>query len=86
MKFRIALWAMSGFLVAGGWAAYFFFASKNQPIQPIVSSLARITCPISIFALRHPVSLYSVVAANIDTYTLIGLAIELLRRQFVRAK
>ena len=86
MKFRIALWAIAGFLVAGGWAAYFFLASKDQPIQPIVSSFARFTCPIAIFGSHHPISFYSVVAANIATYALIGLAIELLRRQFVRAK
>ena len=86
MKLRIALWATAGFLIASGWAAYFFLASKDQPIQPIVSSFARFTCPIAIFASHHPVSLYSVIAANIVTYAIIGLAIELLRRQFVRAK
>jgi hypothetical protein len=29
MKYRIAIWAAAGFLVASGWAAYFFVASKD---------------------------------------------------------
>jgi hypothetical protein len=37
IKYRVAMWAAAGFLVASGWAAYFLVASKNHPIEPIVS-------------------------------------------------
>ena len=43
MKFRIAVWAIAGFLVASGWAVYFLLASKDRPIEPILSTLARLT-------------------------------------------
>src|SRR5271154_294287 len=81
MKFRIAIWAAAGFLVASGWAVYFFMANKDLPIAPLVSTLVRITCPIAIVGLHYPVSIYSALAANIATYVLVGLAVETLRRQ-----
>jgi hypothetical protein len=43
MKCRIAMWAAAGFLVASGWAVYFLAASKDHPIEPIVSTLDCIT-------------------------------------------
>ena len=46
MKYRIAIWAAAGFLVASGWAAYFFVAGKDHPIETIVSTLVRLTCPL----------------------------------------
>lgn len=81
MKYRIAMWAAAGFLVAGGWAVYFFVANKDVPIEPMVSALVRVTCPIAIVGAHHPVSLYSALAANVATYALVGLAVETLRRQ-----
>jgi len=33
VKYRIALWAAVGFLVASGWAAYFLVASKDHPLN-----------------------------------------------------
>jgi hypothetical protein len=81
MKFRIAKWAAAGFLVAGGWAVYFFVTSKDHPIAPIVSSLVRLTCPVAIVGSHYPVSLYSALAANVATYALVGLVVESLRRQ-----
>ena len=39
MKYRVAIWAVAGFLVASGWAVYFLVASKNLPIEPMVSTL-----------------------------------------------
>jgi len=81
MKNRIAIWAAVGFLVAGGWAVYFLVASKDRPIEPIVSALARLTCPIAIVGSHYPVSLYSALAANVATYALVGLVVEILRRQ-----
>ncbi|MFI5095793.1 MAG: hypothetical protein ACHQIK_20390 [Candidatus Acidiferrales bacterium] len=81
MKYRIAMWAAAGFLVASGWAVYFLVASKDHPIAPIVSILARLTCPVSIVGSHYPISLYAVLAANVATYALVGLVVEMLRRQ-----
>jgi tellurite resistance protein TehA-like permease len=81
MKHRIAIWAATGFLVASGWAAYFFVASKDHAIEPIVSALVRLTCPIAIVGSHYPVSLYSALAANVVTYAVVGLVVETLRRQ-----
>jgi hypothetical protein len=81
MKYRIAIWAAAGFLVASGWAFYFFMKNKDLPTAPLVSTLVRLTCPIAIVGSHYPVSLYSALAANIATYALFGLVVETLRRQ-----
>ena len=81
-KYRIAMWAAAGFLVASRWAVYFFVARKDRLIEPIVSTLARLTCPIAIVGSHHPVSLYAALVANVATYALVGLVVETLRRQF----
>jgi hypothetical protein len=81
MKYRIAIWAAAGFLVASGWAVYFLVASKDRLVEPIVPTLARLTCPIAIVGSHHPVSVYSALAANVATYALVGLAVEIVRRQ-----
>jgi hypothetical protein len=82
VKYRIAVWATAGFLVASAWAIYFLVASKGQLTQPIVSTLIQLTCPIAIVGAHYPVSLYSTLLANVVTYALIGLVVETLRRQF----
>jgi hypothetical protein len=82
MKYRIAIWAAAGFLVASGWAVYFLVANKDLPIGPMVFALIRLSCPIAIVGSHYPVSLYSAVAANVATYALVGLVVETLRRQF----
>jgi hypothetical protein len=79
MKLRIAIWAAAGFLVAIGWTAYFIERNKDLAIEPIVSTLIRVSCPISIFGSHHPVSQYAALAANVATYAVVGLAIEALR-------
>jgi hypothetical protein len=81
VKYRVAIWAAAGFLVASGWAVYFLVASKNLPIEPIVSTLVRLTCPIAIVGSHYPVSLYLALAANVATYALVGFVVETLRRQ-----
>ena len=45
MKYRIAIWAAAGFLVASGWAVYFFMKDKDLPIAPLVSTLVRANLP-----------------------------------------
>jgi len=81
VKYRIAMWAAAGFLVASGWALYFLMASKDHPIEPIVSTLARLTCPVAIVGSHYPVSIYSALVANVAIYVLVGLLVETLRRQ-----
>jgi hypothetical protein len=81
MKYRIAIWAAAGFLVAGGWAVYFFLANNDLPIEPLVSTLVRLTCPIAIVGAHYPVSIYSALLANVATYALVGLVVETLRRR-----
>ncbi|MGB7282632.1 MAG: hypothetical protein WBE13_10250 [Candidatus Acidiferrum sp.] len=85
MKYRVAIWAAAGFLVASGWAVYFFLANKDLPMVPLVSTLVRVTCPIAIVGAHYPVSIYSALAANVATYALIGLVVEMLRRQLNRS-
>ncbi|MGC2181896.1 MAG: hypothetical protein WA637_01290 [Terriglobales bacterium] len=84
MKFRIAMWASVGFLVAVGWALY-AFASAPPALtsgDPIVS-LVELTCPV-VFASIHfhfPLGLYWSLVANAATYGLIGLMVETVRQQ-----
>ena len=80
MKYRIAIWATAGFLVASGWAVYFFLKDKDVPIQPFVSGILRLSCPIAIVGMHYPVSIYSSLAANVATYAMLGLLVETLRR------
>ena len=78
MKYRIAMWAAAGFLVASGWAVYFLVASKEHAIEPMVSTLVRLTCPVAIVGSHYPVSLFSALIANVATYALVGLVVETL--------
>jgi hypothetical protein len=87
MKYRIAIWAGVGLLVAGGWALYALAGappalSIGDPLLPLV----RLTCPIAILGSSHPISLYSVLLANTATYALAGLIIETLRHRLHPAK
>ncbi len=84
-KYRIAIGALAGFLVASGWSVYFFMANKDLPISPLLSALVRLTCPIAIIGSHYPVSIYSALAANIATYALVGLLVETLRRSLIRS-
>jgi hypothetical protein len=80
MKYRIAIWAGAGFLVAACWALYVLatFPNANERMQSIWI-LAAVTCPITLVS-HFPVSLYQVLAANTATYALFGLIGETLRR------
>jgi hypothetical protein len=85
MKNRIAIWAGVGFLVAGCWAVYFAIASKDNPISPIVNTLARITCPIAAAGAHFPISVYWVLIVNAATYALVGVIVETLRQKLRQA-
>ena len=86
MKYRIAMWASAGFLVASGWAVYFASRNKDNLIEPMVYTLARLTQPIVLLLEHSAVSLYWVLVANTVTYALLGLLVETLRRQFNHSK
>ena len=86
MKYRITISAAAGFLVASGWAVYFSLRNKDLPIGPLVPTLVRLTCPIAIVGAHYPVSIYSALAANVATYSLVGLAVEILRRRLNHSK
>jgi hypothetical protein len=87
MRFRIAMWASAGFLVAGFWALFAIatFPSTNERIRP-VWTLVSLTCPVAIAGRHYPISLYEVLTANAVTYALVGLIVEALRHQLHLAK
>jgi hypothetical protein len=80
MKQRIVLWGFAGIIVAACWA----LLSLAIPIssQPILLSLARLTCPIVNvgFLFHFGIKWYWVLLANLPVYTLIGLMVEGLRQ------
>ncbi|MGH9781177.1 MAG: hypothetical protein ACRD33_05100 [Candidatus Acidiferrales bacterium] len=86
MKYRIAMCASAGFLVAGFWALYFARANKGNPMTPIVYNLVLLTQPIVILVHHFAVSFYWILLANAVTYALVGLIVETLRRQLNPAK
>ena len=88
MKYRIAMWASAGFLIAVCWALYAF--STTPPAMtsrnPILA-LVELTCPV-VFASIHfnfALGLYSSLLANSATYGLIGLMVETLRQHLRHA-
>jgi hypothetical protein len=85
MRFRIALWAGLGALVAIGWAVYSFSANPSPitPAKPIVWTLALLTQPIALASVhyRFGVTVNWVILANALTYGLIGLLAEAMRRK-----
>ena len=85
MKYRIAMWAIAGFLVAGFWALFAIatFPSTNERIRDVWTFVC-VTCPIAI-AHRHPISLYETLVANAVTYALVGLVVETLRKRLHHA-
>jgi hypothetical protein len=86
MKYRIAIWASAGFLVAGCWALYWLaYPSANERMRD-VWTLVTLTCPVAIAGMHHPISLYESLVANAATYALVGLIFEGLRRQLSHLK
>jgi hypothetical protein len=85
MKFRIAIWASLGFLIAIGWALYSLPGNPSPltPTKPIVWNLALLTQPIALASVhyRFGVSVNWVILANTLTYALIGVIAETMRRR-----
>src|SRR5438876_12343907 len=84
VRLRIALWASAGFLVASSWARYFAIADKDNPIEPMVSILARVTQPVTALGsyFHFPIGVRSALLANATTYALVGLIVETIRRHY----
>ncbi len=77
MKYRIAMWAGAGFLVAGCWVLYAFAtAPHTNEWMRNVWALATVTCPAMLVGTHFPLSLYWVLAANAAMYALVGLIVE----------
>ncbi len=89
MKYRVLIWAGSGFLVAGFWALY-FFPTARVPVATVepMWTLARLTCPVvfASFYFHFPVGVFNALLANAATYALAGLIVETLRRHPEEAK
>jgi hypothetical protein len=76
MKYRIGAWASAGVIVAAFWAFYLF--PNALSLNPIVLTLAKVTCPI--VYLHTSIHFYWVVLANAATYALVGMTVEMLRK------
>ena len=87
MKYRIAIWAGAGFIVAALWALFAIatFPSTSERMRD-VSTLISLTCPIAIVGRHYTISLWEALAANTATYALAGFIVETLRRQLHHAK
>jgi len=90
MKFRIAIWAGVGLLVAVGWAVYSSsaFPSPITRAEPVVWNLALLTQPIVLasFRFHFGIGVYWVFLANTVTYGLIGLIAETVRQKLHHAQ
>jgi hypothetical protein len=86
MKYRISMWAIVGFLVAGVWAlvAAGTFPSTSERMRD-VWTLVCITCPIAIAGMHRAISLYESLVANAVTYGFVGLIVETLRKRLYHA-
>lgn len=84
--FRIAMWAIAGFLVSVCWGVYFTYADKAEPIPSLVYTLALLSQPFAgVIAAFYPdltVGLRVIVVANAVTYALFGFIVEAVRQHY----
>jgi len=87
MRYRIAMWALAGFLLAGFWALFAVatFPSNPERMRDMWTVIC-ITCPVAILGMHYPISFYVALVANAVTYGFVGLAVEALRRQLHHAQ
>ena len=87
MKYRIGMWAIVGFLLAGFWALFAVatFPSTSERMRDVWTVVC-ITCPIAIAGMHHAIRLYEVLVANAITYGFVGLIVEKLRKQLHHAQ
>jgi hypothetical protein len=86
MKYRIAVWALAGFLLAGFWALFAVAtfphtSERMHNVWPLVC----LTCPIAIAGMHHAMRLYEVLVANALTSGFAGLIVETMRGQLHHA-
>ena len=81
MKYRISIWAMAGFLIAGFWALFAIVTFPSVEHMRDAWFFVCVTCPIAIAGMHHAISVYETLVANAATYALIGLVVELLRKR-----
>jgi hypothetical protein len=84
MRYRIAIWAIAGFVVMTFWAVYFLATTRiPSAAEPTAWTLARLTCPIMLvsFYFHFPVGIFWAFLANAATYALVGLIVESLRKK-----
>jgi len=86
MKYRITVWAIVGFLVAGFWALFAVatFPATSERMRDVWTFVC-ITCPIAIAGMHRAISLYETLAANAITYALVGLIVETFRKRLHHA-
>ena len=81
---RVAVWAMTGFLVAILWGVYFATSNKGSPVQPIVYAIARLSQPGvgpgTLLYPNVPLGLCLNLIANGATYAVVGLVVEVTRK------
>jgi hypothetical protein len=82
MKYRIAMWATAGFLVACFWVLFAIatFPSSIERMRDLWA-LVGFTCPVAMAGRYYPISFYEVLAANAITYASVGLLVETVRKQ-----
>jgi hypothetical protein len=87
MRYRIGMWAIAGFLLAGIWALFAAatFPSTTERMRDVWTVVC-ITCPVAIVGMHHPISLYAALVANAATYGVVGLGVEALRKQLHHAQ
>ncbi len=89
MRYRIAMWAIAGFVVMSFWAVYFLATTRiPSTAEPTAWTLARLTCPIMLasFYFHFPVDIFWAFLANATTYALVGLIVENLRQKVHHGK
>jgi hypothetical protein len=84
MKYRIAMWAGAGFIIASCWALYAFATTPPAmtSADPTLT-LVELTCPF-VFASIHfhfALGMYWSLLANAAAYGVFGLIVETLRQQ-----
>jgi len=78
MKYRIALWAAAGYLVASGWEL--FLGAAGHPLELDCVYPVRLTTPLRLSA--YITRLASIrLLLQMSTYALVGLVVETLRRR-----
>jgi hypothetical protein len=85
MKYRVAMWAIVGLLVAAFWALFALATAPSPERIWDVWTFICITAPIAIAGAHHPINLYESLAANAVTYGLVGLLVESLRKRLQHA-